>query len=53
MLPLFRTAAVLIFIGSTVSAQDFSKGLEAYNAGDFNTALQKWRPLAEQGNAGA
>ena len=38
---------------SVATAQDFDKGLDAYNAGDYQTALQEWRPLAEQGNAAA
>ena len=29
------------------------KGLEAAQKGDFATALREWRPLAEQGDAGA
>jgi len=32
---------------------DFLKGYEAYNSGDYSTALKEWRPLAEQGNADA
>jgi len=36
-----------------VHAQDFDKGLAAYNAKDFATALREWRPLAAQGNADA
>ena len=32
---------------------DFEKGLAAAQRGDYQTALQEWRPLAEQGNAGA
>jgi hypothetical protein len=31
-----------------LSAQDFNKGLEAAERGDFAMALQEWRPLAEQ-----
>lgn len=34
-------------------AQDFGKGLEAYERGDYATALREWRPLAEQGDANA
>lgn len=30
---------------------DFEKGLEAYNRFDYATALRKWRPLAEAGDA--
>ncbi len=29
---------------------DFQKGFNAYNKGDFATALREWSPLAEQGN---
>jgi TPR repeat protein len=32
-------------------AQNFDKGLAAAEAGDYATALQEWRPLAEQGYA--
>ena len=34
-------------------AQDFGKGLAAADAGDFVTALNEWKPLAEQGFASA
>ena len=34
-------------------AQDFEKGLEAYEKGDYATALREWIPLAEQGDADA
>jgi TPR repeat protein len=37
----------------TAQAQDFQKGAAAYDAGDYATALQEWRPLAEQGDADA
>ena len=36
-----------------VCAQDFQKGVEAYNSGDYATALKQWKVLAEQGNAEA
>ena len=32
-------------------AGDFNKGLEAYDNGDYATALEEWTPLAEQGDA--
>ena len=35
------------------SAQDFDKGLEAAQSGDFATALKEWKPLALQGDARA
>jgi TPR repeat protein len=34
-------------------AADYDKGIEAYESGDFKTALVEWTPLAEQGNAKA
>jgi len=43
--------AFLITLSSPVAAQDFQKGLTAYQAGDFATALQEWTPLAEAGDA--
>jgi hypothetical protein len=42
------TLAVLL--GCTSPDQ---KGLDAYNRGDYATALREWRPLAEQGDASA
>ena len=32
---------------------DYQTGMDAYNRGDFATALREWRPLAEQGDAKA
>ncbi|MFK5997304.1 MAG: sel1 repeat family protein [Rhodobacterales bacterium] len=32
---------------------DFQKGMDAYNNGDYTTALKKWQPLAKQGGAQA
>ena len=46
-------ATLLIFSCSTAWAADFAKGLAAYQAGDFATALAEWKPLAEQGDASA
>tara|TARA_R110000824_G_C14840086_1_gene638880 strand:- start:7 stop:609 length:603 start_codon:yes stop_codon:yes gene_type:complete len=45
--------AISLLVGSvsSVIAQNFQKGLEAYEAGDYQTALTEWRPLAEQGNS--
>ena len=38
---------------TTVSAQDYDSGWRAYNEGDYETALNEWRPLAERGNTTA
>lgn len=39
--------------GSTAYGQDYGKGWEAVGKGDYATASREWRPLAEQGDAGA
>jgi TPR repeat protein len=44
-------ALALTFSAGTLVAQDFDKGLAAYDSGDFATALVEWMPLAEQGDA--
>jgi uncharacterized protein len=46
-------ATLLIFSCATVWAADFYKGVAAYNAGDYATALAEFKPLAEQGDASA
>jgi len=40
-------------LSAPVLAADFQVGLDAYDHGDYATALKEWRPLAEQGDAGA
>ncbi len=47
------SVAVVFTLADTADAQDFQKGLAAAEAGDYATALQEWRPLAEQGDAAA
>ena len=37
---------IFVIFSSNVSAQDFNKGLEAAEAGDFATAMKEWKPLA-------
>ncbi len=46
-------AAIVVALNGTAHAQDFDKGLAAAQSGDYATALQEWRPLAELGNASA
>ncbi len=46
-------AALTVMLALPVAAQDFQKGFEAYQRGDYATALREWRPLAEQGAADA
>lgn len=49
----FLFAALAVAMAVPVAAQDFDKGLAAYERGDYATALHEWRPLAEQGSAAA
>ena len=46
-------ATVLSLVFTQVTAQDLNKGLDAYFAGDYTTALKEWKHEAEQGNASA
>ena len=43
--------AFLMTLSSPVLAQDFQKGYDAYQAGDFPAALKEFTPLAEAGDA--
>ena len=45
--------AVLLLVASSSVAADFAAGVEAYERGDYATALREFRPLAEQGDAAA
>ncbi len=46
--------AVALLIGlATPSQADFWDGLDAFLRGDYATALREFKPLAEQGHAGA
>ena len=42
---------LFVLFGTQGFAQSFDKGLEAYDAGDYATAMKEWKPLAEQGDA--
>ena len=39
--------------GVAVVGQDWIKGWDAYDKGDYQAALKEWLQLAEQGYAGA
>ena len=41
----------LMVFAVPISAQDFQKGYEAYQIGDYATALKEWTPLAEGGDS--
>jgi len=50
LLPILLLA---LLVGNPAFTADFLKGYAAYKSGDYATALREFRPLAEQGNAGA
>ncbi len=45
--------ALLIVVTACQAWADFQAGVEAYDRGDYATALTEFRPLAQQGHAGA
>ena len=45
--------AMLLLVASSSVAADFAAGVEAYERGDYATALREFRPLADQGDARA
>ena len=49
-LGILSAAAVIsvVMLATSAFAQDSQKDLDAHDAGDYATALQEWRPLAEQ-----
>ena len=42
-----------LLVGNPASSADFQKGVDAYERGDYATALREWTPLAKQGYAPA
>lgn len=44
-------AALLLIFTSASWGADFDLGQEAYNMGDYETALAEWQPLADEGQA--
>ncbi len=43
--------SLLVFVVAIASAADFATGLTAFQKGDYVTAANEWRPLAEEGDA--
>ena len=41
----------LMTLAAPISAQDFDKGLAAYDDGDYATAFKEWKPLADAGDS--
>jgi TPR repeat protein len=42
---------IIIFLSDLVYSGDYQDGEAAYKKGDFEKAFEKWKPLAEKGNA--
>lgn len=43
-------ALLCLFAAAALCAADFKTGLDAYNRGDFATALSEWQPIATAGD---
>ncbi len=48
---LFIVAAMSVMLAPPASRGDAQKGLDAFQSGDYETALAAWQPLAEAGDA--
>ncbi len=44
-------AVGLVLVLATPTWADYQAGVDAYNGGDYDTALKEFRPLAERGKA--
>ena len=55
MKKLILTSLIIFFTltSNVVWSADYNKGWDAFDSGDYATALREWRPLAEQGNSKA
>ena len=50
----FKVAVFALALAPLMAAaQDFDAGQSAYEAGDYQTAVKEWRPLAKIGDASA
>ena len=43
----------LLILSPSAWGADVTKGQDAYNSGDYQTAIAEWQPLAESGDAEA
>ena len=44
---------VILVLAAPLGTQDFAKGLQAFEAGDFAAAVKEWKPLAKSGDSSA
>lgn len=52
-LPALAVLFLSLLVGNPAYSADHQKGMDAYQRGDYATALKELKPLAEQGNASA
>jgi len=45
-----RVLAIILFFLALPALADFQEGIEAFNQGDYQKALEAWRPLLEAGD---
>ena len=45
---IFPVLLLTLLIGNPAFSADFQKGFDAYESGDYATALREWNPLAEK-----
>ena len=43
------TSVIIANVRAATDDEDFRRGLSAFDTGDYATALESWRPLAERG----
>ena len=51
--PVSLILTLFLFSATSAWSADWNKGWDAYEKGDYATALREWEPLAEQGDADA
>ncbi len=55
---MIRRAALIVCLaafslGAAAQSESYESGADAFSAGDYDTAMAQWRPLAEEGNGTA
>ena len=48
-----RFLTLLLLVAALPVLADFQAGLDAFQKGDYATAVKEWRPLAEDGDPGS
>lgn len=48
-----KALLALLILSSTLLANNYNKGVDAYKNGDYKTAVELWKPYASDGNVKA